>query len=933
MIPPSMVGRKDLSLKFAREMEAVAKGAGRCLVIEGPAGIGKSTFLQKAAEMAADNDMMVAAGRATTLDRVAPMRALMAPLRRTLGQSALIELDLIDVNGADGNPFWLVDTLGDLIEEHARNRPLLIALDDAHWADELTTLALRALVPALAESPVLWLLARRPVPADTLAQPVIDWLARETGHQLTLQPLEEDAVHELCARLLGASPDPSVLALGARTRGNPFLVTKLFEAMRDAGHVLITDGVASITAAELPPSFLAAIDGLLRDLSHEASLLVTAGAVLGRPFTVREATRLTGLPAVELLPAVGEAVQAEVLVDHGLELAFRNELISNAVRDGLPRSVLSELQREAVLLCPRSQPPSGDARRSRKHRRAVARAAKQGHVSQFLLTSSTKTLARTTTLRILDVLRKRGNGRLSAVVDAVCLLNSVGRADEAVQLESIAVDAGAYAAETDSPASGTRSGGAAAGREPVAEGRPAGAAAQREALAHGATGAQPDPAATGHDKSSELPLWLWLARGLGAADRFTEAETVYAVAQHEIEQLGAEWPEPLYRAYRGELRMEAGVLDEAAAEAEKGIRSAEEMSEPQLCVLPMALLARVAIHRGDADTADDYLRRAARLAVKGASLGLPDLTWALALFHDAAGRPSTAIETLTDVFGQVAIRELRFAENPSAPAHLVRLALRAGTRALAEAAVTSAGKLAASNPTVVSLAAAATHAKSLLRRDTEMLRSAAEQYQSAGRPLAYAAALEDAAWAERSQGYTGQAAELLERALDTYRASGAWGDVTRTQGRLRCLTSPSAGTATSCRPAIGWNSLSDAELRVVEAVASGLTNREAAKRLFLSPHTVDSHLRHVFTKLGVNSRVELAREFFLHNAPAASQEEPAAADRPERSGSGSKGGVTGQRHRRPEPLHSSSAARRGRKAAPHGSADAISINSRQGTRI
>jgi DNA-binding CsgD family transcriptional regulator len=53
--------------------------------------------------------------------------------------------------------------------------------------------------------------------------------------------------------------------------------------------------------------------------------------------------------------------------------------------------------------------------------------------------------------------------------------------------------------------------------------------------------------------------------------------------------------------------------------------------------------------------------------------------------------------------------------------------------------------------------------------------------------------------------------------------------------------------------------LTSAELAVARLVAEGMTNREVAERLFLSPHTVNSHLRHVFTKLGINSRVELAR--------------------------------------------------------------------------
>jgi DNA-binding CsgD family transcriptional regulator len=63
----------------------------------------------------------------------------------------------------------------------------------------------------------------------------------------------------------------------------------------------------------------------------------------------------------------------------------------------------------------------------------------------------------------------------------------------------------------------------------------------------------------------------------------------------------------------------------------------------------------------------------------------------------------------------------------------------------------------------------------------------------------------------------------------------------------------------SLRPTFGWDSLTEAEHSVSELVAEGLTNRRVAARLFLSPHTVDSHLRHIFRKLDINSRVDLVR--------------------------------------------------------------------------
>jgi DNA-binding CsgD family transcriptional regulator len=73
--------------------------------------------------------------------------------------------------------------------------------------------------------------------------------------------------------------------------------------------------------------------------------------------------------------------------------------------------------------------------------------------------------------------------------------------------------------------------------------------------------------------------------------------------------------------------------------------------------------------------------------------------------------------------------------------------------------------------------------------------------------------------------------------------------------------SPARRTPRPDRLTFGWASLTDAELSLVELIASGLTNREAAEKLYLSPHTVDSHLRHIFRKLDIASRVELARLF------------------------------------------------------------------------
>jgi len=80
----------------------------------------------------------------------------------------------------------------------------------------------------------------------------------------------------------------------------------------------------------------------------------------------------------------------------------------------------------------------------------------------------------------------------------------------------------------------------------------------------------------------------------------------------------------------------------------------------------------------------------------------------------------------------------------------------------------------------------------------------------------------------------------------------------RLRGRLRAL-GVRRRLARPTRQTTGWDSLTDAELAVARLVAEGLSNRDVASRLFISHHTVSGHLKNVFTKLAINSRVELVR--------------------------------------------------------------------------
>ena len=99
---------------------------------------------------------------------------------------------------------------------------------------------------------------------------------------------------------------------------------------------------------------------------------------------------------------------------------------------------------------------------------------------------------------------------------------------------------------------------------------------------------------------------------------------------------------------------------------------------------------------------------------------------------------------------------------------------------------------------------------------------------------------------------------MLAEALDRYERAGADAWAGRVRARLRDLGVRPGQRGARDRPARGWESLTATEQAVSLLVAEGLTNGAVARRLYISPHTVNTHLRHVFAKLGVSNRVALA---------------------------------------------------------------------------
>ena len=106
--------------------------------------------------------------------------------------------------------------------------------------------------------------------------------------------------------------------------------------------------------------------------------------------------------------------------------------------------------------------------------------------------------------------------------------------------------------------------------------------------------------------------------------------------------------------------------------------------------------------------------------------------------------------------------------------------------------------------------------------------------------------------------------DAFDHVLRIFIDVGAVRDAARARKRLREL-GVRRRVQSLDRPKLGWESLTDAELQVARLAAEGYTNRGIADRLFVSPHTVNTHLRHVFDKLDIRSRVDLTRAVERHS--------------------------------------------------------------------
>jgi len=889
-------------------LASTAEGQGKILLVEGDPGTGKSLLLAAAAREARERGFPLVTAVADELSRATPLAPLLSAVRAT----------------ATAAPS--VGTVFTRLEELAAEGPVLVTVDDVQWADQATMHASRSLSRLLASYPLSWVLTMARSPHPGTAELLFDLLEDEGATRIILGPLDPEAQVALISDVLGAVPDTALVELAVGAAGNPFILAEAFRGLLDEDAITVEDGRASLTSAQVSERIQILAADRLKGLSARTRQFTETASVLGKSFRLEDVAEVLGQSPGALLGVLDEAVAAHLLVAKPDGLAFQHEFVRQAVAQLLPKPVQQALHWQfghMLLARGGSAVPAarhlldgarpGDAVALAGLDRAVAellpftpRAAADLATGALVLTPSSdlERSARTaTTVRTLtaagqwDAAETLVRSALAVPLPALdnaalgCALASLlaltGRATEAM-IEAQAVLATfeiTPGMRNDATIAllwawlGVRGNrqvdqlamavlaepGAMRGEVVIAAmvacamaawdaGRPT------EALDLVAQAAR--KAAEGSYETTHFNPRLLLAAWLIDVGRVDEATAIVDFVESVEVSAASAWPEGIAKAIRARIALATGQLDDAAALAQSasGATGAHGPVGREALVLPV--LATVALRQGDLRAANDY---AERLSGNGRSYasaygeGAERLVTAQVL--EARRGPRAALDMLAGVLGELEEHRSVLLADPGNAPWLVRAALAVEDRGQAANIASVISETSRANPTFAVIRASADYAEGLLGGDISRLENAAAQLPD---PWIRSCAIEDQGVLLAGTGKGDEAARAFDEALREYARLGARRDVARMRRRLRELGIRHRHWGTARRPAAGWESLTDTELATARLVAQGLTNQRIASQLFISTHTVAFHLRQVFRKLNINSRVVLTRIALEH---------------------------------------------------------------------
>jgi ATP/maltotriose-dependent transcriptional regulator MalT len=913
-------------------LEGARESRSGVLVIRGEAGVGKSALLEDARERASDMRVLGCAGiESESALPFAAVHQLLRPALPNLEKLPRPQADALQgalgLAAARGDDRFLVSlAVLTLLAEAAEHRPLLCLVDDAHWLDDASADALVFVARRLEAEGIVLLFAAREGEAREFDAPELP--------ELRLAGLDADAAAALLDRHAGIALSPETRArLVEATGGHPLalleLPTTLSEAQLAGSEPLLTPLPVS---ARLERAFLARV----RELPEETQtlLLVAAADDTGELSTVLGAAARLGVGA-EALDAAEEAGLANV---RGTVLELRHPLVRSALYQGAPLSklqavhralasalegdaeadrrawhraaasvgpdpaVVEELEQAAV----RARRRSGFVAASLAYERAAALTSDESERARLLTAAAESAwfggrLERTRMLlerarplaseplQHADIDRYLGLVELTGGVPAeACrlLVRSAAavspvNGERALELLNLASVAAFY--DDDVAAAVTI---AELAREIDVEDTPFARALVELLVGLGAHYAGDLPRAAVSLRSAlsleaELESDALDARrvallfGGRAAAYLGDDEAALRSAQLAASQMRAEGALGLLTPILPRLvhaEMWAGRWPAASASAREGLRLAREIGQLDLVAYQIVLLAVIAAHRGQEDGCRSLAAQGHELASARRSTLVASLAnWALALLELELGRTEEAFLRAREISTSPVVLSMAGLDRIEAAVRAGEVATAHDWLAYYESWAECAGAAWAR--------AVALHGRALLADDGEeserLFEAALDMHAQAARP--FDRARTELAFGEflRRARRPREAREHLRAALDGFEALGAelWAERARVELRA-------SGQTARRRVADTQDQLTEQELQIAHFVSQGLSNREVAAQLFLSPRTIAAHLRNIFRKLGISSRTELAR---LHLESVGTAAAADAAVRPTRA--------------------------------------------------
>jgi DNA-binding CsgD family transcriptional regulator len=915
LVTPPIRGRAGELKVIGALVMALGQGRGGVLVIEGPPGIGKSRLLTEVMALADKCGVRALFGEAFEYQQAVPFSAL---FMATLGADPPVgDADALRrLGGSADLRYWVVDDLADAIHAAAAQTPLAIVLEDIHWADHGTLLALRSLATARPDVAVLWVLTTRTGAGGPGVQETLSVLQRTNASVVRVGAMSPGAVADMIGDAVRANADESLLKLAAKAHGNPFLVRELVGGLGEEGRLTVSGGRALAAGDALPRRLGAGMRQRLDLLSPGAGEVVRVAAVLPDRFSAGLLAAMLERQPASLLSAVGEAVRADLLVEDGEQLRFRHDLLREATRQSLPQSLRRAMERQSasIMLGMGAAPAEVATQLSRSaepgDREAIGalRAAAQsvGH--------SDAGAAADLSRRALELLPAQDADQGLLVAETVGLLN---RASRYVEAEELAV---AALSEVSLPeqeaeirlrlATVTKHN----VQRRVAENlralqlgdisevtrarhlawlaynlvfHPQGGdkrvAAREAAAAAAATG---DLEATiladvtlaliddgeGYAGRSVRRLeelcvqarncdaaaaYDWAATNcamlLAVVGRLEDAAVQIADVMAQARRAGNAMALDTWATLDGVVHLTAGRLSAARAATESLPPPAQAgATEPDM--LRMVVLAEVAVRTDDRNLLQQMVNDARDAYATGSSLVGRGAAHVLAL---AAWQRGDVHDAMLWLGGITLFESPLFAQVLDLVILGARVASAAGDAGLRARVLQATDLLERERPAIPLFSGVAGHARGILERDAQALVAAADVLQASSRPLLYAAAAEDAGAELARTDRPDTAVHQLNAAFDTYQEHQALADARRVGRELRRLGVQRR--IVSPRVKTGWDSLTDAELKIVKLIAQGVPNRSVATQLHLSLHTVKTHVHNAFAKLGIDTRAQLTR--------------------------------------------------------------------------